>query len=413
MGKKIDQLVDKVVRVVSHPYTRRISKFASAMLETANYVDFKNPVSVAVGALSAADASIEAFELPLPTKMDQWVEARSLIMRWGFIGRLVVSSGLTEEVKPKIVCLEDKVALKEMEFDFGKFFYVEHIDKTSHYEDDLERICAYSYSTEGFDFQQLFQRVWDRYENGIYISILLNEDEYPSVGKVRLHNLSTEQLFYLGEKPDIGELIEEIQNFREKNISRSYILVGVPGTGKTSFAIQSSKAISSRILKIDPSVAKHLGSADFEFLIKNLAPDVLLFDDFDRATSDPAHLLFLLENIKQQFPKVLIFATVNDFRDLDDALKRPGRFDKTLWFDLPDSKDREIIAAYYLDRNNVKYNKRQLNKLVKSTENMSPAYIKELCIRLHAQGWEYLGSVIEEFKKTLGYQLEEEYSDED
>jgi cell division protease FtsH len=47
---------------------------------------------------------------------------------------------------------------------------------------------------------------------------------------------------------------------------------------------------------------------------------------------------------------VLVFAATNRADGLDKALLRPGRFDRTIHFDLPPRADRIAIAAYYLAR---------------------------------------------------------------
>ncbi len=49
---------------------------------------------------------------------------------------------------------------------------------------------------------------------------------------------------------------------------------------------------------------------------------------------------------------VLVIAATNCAADLDPALLRPGRFDRTIHFDLPPRNDRLEIAEYYLARKN-------------------------------------------------------------
>ena len=411
--EKTQKLIDSGVRLMSNPYIRKVSRFAATLLETTSYVDFNNPLSVAVAGISTIDLAIDSFDMPLPTKTDQWISSAGLVMRWGHLGKFVVSSGIIEDVIPKIVCLEDKVALKELSFDFGSFYYVENIDLSAAYTNDLNRLFAYSYATKDFDFQKLFDLIWNRFPNGIYLSLRSAEEEVYHLGDVDLCGLSTSELFYLGENPNVGDFAEEIKLFKNSNISRSYMLVGSPGVGKTSFAVQASNSFTHRVLKIDPSIARQLNSGHFEFIVKNLAPEVLLFDDFDRAAGNVANLLFLLENIKQQFPEVLIFATVNDFDDLDDAIKRPGRFDRTIWFDLPKESDREVISKHYLDKYKVECDEDLLQDIVSKTEGMSPAFIKELCVRLGTQGITHLEDIVIEFKRTIGKQEEEEEEEED
>ncbi len=47
---------------------------------------------------------------------------------------------------------------------------------------------------------------------------------------------------------------------------------------------------------------------------------------------------------------VLIIAATNRAADLDPALLRPGRFDRSIHFDLPSRSGRREIIDYYLDR---------------------------------------------------------------
>jgi ATP-dependent Zn protease len=51
-----------------------------------------------------------------------------------------------------------------------------------------------------------------------------------------------------------------------------------------------------------------------------------------------------------QTANILIIAATNRAADLDPALLRPGRFDRTIHFDVPPRSDRAEIAQYYLDR---------------------------------------------------------------
>ncbi len=62
----------------------------------------------------------------------------------------------------------------------------------------------------------------------------------------------------------------------------------------------------------------------------------------------PSHRAMMRPKLHQA--NVLIIAATNRAADLDPALLRPGRFDRTIHFDLPPRADRLEIAAYYLDR---------------------------------------------------------------
>ena len=64
----------------------------------------------------------------------------------------------------------------------------------------------------------------------------------------------------------------------------------------------------------------------------------------------PPHLRF--SRPRSPMANILIVAATNRAADLDAALLRPGRFDRTIGFTLPAQADRLEIAQYYLDRKN-------------------------------------------------------------
>jgi ATP-dependent Zn protease len=76
------------------------------------------------------------------------------------------------------------------------------------------------------------------------------------------------------------------------------------------------------------------------------------FDKFKSKLIDRVNLLLppakALPRPKPKPANVLVFAATNRADGLDPALMRPGRFDRTIHFDLPPRADRIAIAAYYL-----------------------------------------------------------------
>ena len=57
-----------------------------------------------------------------------------------------------------------------------------------------------------------------------------------------------------------------------------------------------------------------------------------------------------MKHPKSPMANILVVAATNRAADLDQALMRPGRFDRTIGFNLPPRNDRLAIANYYLDR---------------------------------------------------------------
>jgi cell division protease FtsH len=76
------------------------------------------------------------------------------------------------------------------------------------------------------------------------------------------------------------------------------------------------------------------------------------WDKFKSKQIDRLNLLLppakALHRPKIKPANVLVFAATNRADGLDPALMRPGRFDRTIHFDLPPRADRMAIAAYYL-----------------------------------------------------------------
>ncbi|MEY2554037.1 MAG: cell division protease FtsH, partial [Ilumatobacteraceae bacterium] len=76
------------------------------------------------------------------------------------------------------------------------------------------------------------------------------------------------------------------------------------------------------------------------------------WDKFVSKMVDRVNLLLppakALARPKPKPANVLVFAATNRAEGLDPALMRPGRFDRTIHFDLPARNDRIAIAAYYL-----------------------------------------------------------------
>jgi ATP-dependent Zn protease len=76
------------------------------------------------------------------------------------------------------------------------------------------------------------------------------------------------------------------------------------------------------------------------------------WDKFKNKLIDRVNLLLppakALRRPKIMPANVLVFAATNRAEGLDPALMRPGRFDRTIHFDLPPRADRMAIADYYL-----------------------------------------------------------------
>lgn len=94
------------------------------------------------------------------------------------------------------------------------------------------------------------------------------------------------------------------------------------------------------------------------------------------------------KRVKAERPPVLTIGATNLVSTLDDALKRPGRFDRIITVDKPDSEGRREIIEYYLDR--VNHENIPIDRLIDETMGYSPVEIKgvinEAVVRAHFNG---------------------------
>lgn len=393
----------KVLDFFTDPTVRKTSKFATSILEIVSYMDRKNPLSMGSGAVAFVDAALEAFEYPFPTKSEQFAKKNRLILKAGTLPKIIIDAGLTDISKHKIIFNDHPWAIKKIDIDEDNcLYYAENIDGTSPYVNSTDRISTHFYCHENFDFEKLFELIWSKYPTGAIISTMSSSRAKWEVENVRLNALCTDDALYIGDI-SVDSFAEDIQKFRKEGTPRSIMLVGEPGTGKSSFAIAIAQKISNRIIKIDPTMAHRFTTTEFDFLIDNLKPDVIIFDDFDRAAMmhDSHSLLFLLENLKNRFPKTVVFATVNYFDKLDKALVRPGRFDEIIWFDMPSKNIRSEILKNYLKDNGIAYDDSFIESVSEKTEGLTPVYIKELCIRLRHKGISAVDEVIASFKRSI------------
>jgi cell division protease FtsH len=84
---------------------------------------------------------------------------------------------------------------------------------------------------------------------------------------------------------------------------------------------------------------------------------------------------------KPEYSNVLIIAATNRAQDLDPALLRPGRFDRTLYFDLPSRVGRRDLIDYFLERRShaPEMDKEELREeLASMTLGYSPAMLEHI-----------------------------------
>ncbi len=180
---------------------------------------------------------------------------------------------------------------------------------------------------------------------------------------------------------DIGGLGEEIQRVREMvelplkhpelfqrvNIDppKGVLLYGPPGTGKTMMARAVSQEANATFITINgPEIMSKFYGASEERLRKlfkeaeDKAPSIIFIDEIDsiapkRETVSGeverrvvAQLLSLMDGLKGR-GRIIVIGATNRINSIDEALRRPGRFDREIELKVPDQDGRKEVLQIH------------------------------------------------------------------
>lgn len=372
MSKELRRLAAKVLGKLNHPVVRSLSRLSFKVLETADLLKSKNPILITAAGLSIADAVSESFNLPELSKLESFIMTLDVEPGYGNLPHLIYTSMLFNSLNKDTVFSSESESLIELDvYDGGKLYIVQyrHDDRLR----DKETVGLDFFYTAGFDFDVLFQKIWTHYPHGIYLK--RNKQTHT----LELRSLPQINTDYIGSL-NVSNFCKKMRNAVDSGISRSYLFHGPPGVGKTTAVLKIAYEYLGRVIKVDPGVARGLETGELEFFIQQLKPKMILFEDFDLAYSSADMALFMIENIKNTYPEITIFATVNDLEKLSPALLRPGRFDKLVFFGYPKDDEYSEIINMYFKQYNPTVPAEILASILPAVSGLSPAYLKELAI---------------------------------
>ena len=375
MEKRIRRALTKIVNQLNRPMVRNLSKFSYHLLETMHLMKQRDPLTMTAAGLSIANALAESFNLPQLSPLESYLSTLDVEHGFGHLPVLIFTSDLFSALEKDTVFSSENEELIELKLtEESSLYLVQYKNSTDAYrQNKRDDVGMDFFYTKDFDFNTLFDRLWKLYPYGIYLK------RGKQTHTLELRGLPAANPEYVG-KYDLEKFCSRLKRSQEEGISRSFLFHGPPGVGKTTSVLQIAYRHFNRIIKIDPAIARTLETGELEYFINQLRPQILVFEDFDRAYSAVDVALFMIENIKQSHPEVIIFATVNSLNKLDPALLRPGRFDKMMYFGYPQDHEYATIINMYFKQYNPSVSPEVLAKIATQVVSLSPAYLKELAI---------------------------------
>lgn len=178
------------------------------------------------------------------------------------------------------------------------------------------------------------------------------------------------------------------------------LFYGPPGTGKTHFAQILSDSLKAQFYRIRGPEIVSKGIGDTEKLIRDIfddaadeSPSIIFFDEIDSIAGDRggsetrdfsqrivAQLLSIIDGFDRARENVFVIAATNQIDEIDEALRRSGRFDWEVHFPEPNSEQRrqifESLQEEYAISDSVSAD--NVNQLMGRTEGWTGAKLRKL-----------------------------------
>lgn len=249
--------------------------------------------------------------------------------------------------------------------------------------------------------------LWRMYENKSIVLKRFKERNY-------LRDTSWVTTFEVDDdvKPEQSLRAHELAEFIKRAIAggktRSMLLWGPPGSGKTCLARAVLDELGFRSLRLRVEDMSNIDNSTVFDAIKAFAPDAIVVDDLDRIQNGHNKLFEMLSHLKGHVK--VVFGTANNKIKIPAPLRRPGRFDMRIKIDEID----EAVVRRVLGPAN--------EHLYPQVKTWPIVYVQELANQLDFLYPSEIKSIMKELRECMKEleadssgrkQLQPKYDDED
>lgn len=177
------------------------------------------------------------------------------------------------------------------------------------------------------------------------------------------------------------------------SVPKGYLLTGAPGTGKTHLARSLAANCDMFFFAVNAAdllLGNPVDNINRLFdVARRYAPSIIFLDEIDsiaksRQLTGAQHavvvnaLLTAMDGFHQDDSKIFILAATNNADELDSALKRAGRFDRTIYFNLPCKEARAVCVQQWFDKQHLDLAPCLKEELVTMLEGATIGRIREI-----------------------------------
>lgn len=203
-------------------------------------------------------------------------------------------------------------------------------------------------------------------------------------------------------KEELADLIDwllnhsEIYEIADIRPPKGLLLYGMPGTGKTLLAKAIASNSNANFISIKGAELLSKWAGESEKAIRDvfrkarqIAPCIIFFDEFDaialrrnkeREGTDStakmmSQILTEMDGI-ENLDGVIVIGATNRIDLIDDALLRPGRFDRVIEIPVPTSESRRQIVKIHLKKKPLDEKTVTIDRVLKLTDGFTGAQIE-------------------------------------